>query len=155
LLYSALSSASSNSGMREFARFVSVMNMTVVGLVFSVLLRNVDLGALLPWVNVVLHYVMPVAVVIEWILIPPALRLRASHLFVALLFPGAYLVFSLVRGADTGWYPYPFLNPLHVGGYAGVAAYSMGITATFLLAGWALLAIGNSRSSAAGVASTK
>ncbi len=147
LLYSAVLSSSRNTPTRDVVRFVSVMNMTVVGVVFSVLLRNVDLGALLPWVNVVLHYVMPVAVVIDWILIPPASRLHGRHLLLALIFPALYLVFSLLRGANFGWYPYPFLNPAKVGGYAGVAAYSLGIATTFLLTGWALMAIGNLRNS--------
>ncbi|WP_196240566.1 Pr6Pr family membrane protein [Nocardioides anomalus] len=29
----------------------------------------------------------------------------------------------MIRGAATGFYPYPFFNPHHVGGYGGVAAY--------------------------------
>jgi hypothetical protein len=61
----------------------------------------------------------------------------------ALAFPSAYLAYVILRGADTGWYPYPFLNPAHVGGYAGVAAYALGIAATFVLAAWALLTVGN------------
>jgi hypothetical protein len=115
----------------------------VVGVVFSVLLRNVDLGDLLPWVNFVLHYVMPVAVVLDWLLQPPATRLEKKHLAMSLFFPLAYLVYVLVRGASIGWYPYPFLNPANVGGYGGVALYAAGIAGAFLLIGWALLAIGN------------
>lgn len=117
--------------------------MTIVGLVFAVLLRNVDLGALLPWINFVLHYVMPVAIVLDWLLQPPASKLNTKHLAISLVFPAAYLVYVVLRGARTGWYPYPFFNPANVGGYGGVATYSLGIAATFLFAGWALLAIGN------------
>jgi hypothetical protein len=131
-------------------RFVSVVNMTVVGVVFSILLRNVDLGALLPWVNTTLHYVMPCAVVIDWVLLPPSAQLNSRHLLIAAVFPALYLSYVVIRGAGTGWYPYPFLNPVNVGGYAGVAAYSAGITLLFFVAGWLLLMVGNRRAAGRG-----
>lgn len=127
----------------DLARYLSAVNMAVVGLVFAVLLRNVDLGALLPWVNTVLHYVMPVAVVLDWLLRPPAARLAPRVLLVALAFPSLYLVYSVLRGASVGWYPYPFLDPAKVGGGAVVAAYALGIAITFLAIGWALRTLGN------------
>ncbi len=134
---------SSKDRSQDFVRYVSTINMAVVGIVFAVLLRDVDLGALLPWVNFVLHYVMPVGVVLIWVVAPAASKLTSKHLLLALVFPAAYLAYVLGRGASIGWYPYPFLNPVNVGGYGMVAAYSLGITATFLLASWALLLIGN------------
>jgi hypothetical protein len=127
----------------DFVRYISTVNMTIVGLVFAVLLRDVDLGALLPWVNSVLHYIMPVAIVLDWLLWPPASRLGPRSVFLAMSFPCAYLLYVILRGADTGWYPYPFLNPANGGGYSGVAAYAFGIAAAFVLAAWALLAAGN------------
>lgn len=138
-----LSVFSSSSASRDHVRYASTVNMTVVGLVFAVLLRNVDLGALLPWVNFVLHYIMPVAVVLDWLVRPPVSRLKAKNILLAMVFPAAYLAYVMLRGASTGWYPYPFLNPSNVGGYGGVATYALGIGGTFLLAGWALLAVGN------------
>jgi hypothetical protein len=142
LLLSAFARSARGPAWRG-VRYVSAVNMAVVGIVFVVLLRDVDLGALLPWVNVVLHYVMPVAVVLDWLFQPPVARLRSKYLAVALVFPAAYLVYVLLRGASMGWYPYPFLNPAVVGGYGGVALYSAGIFVTFLVVGGALLAAGN------------
>ena len=138
-----LSVFSSSSASRDHVRYASTVNMTVVGLVFAVLLRNVDLGALLPWVNFVLHYIMPVAVVLDWLVRPPVSRLKAKNILLAMVFPAAYLAYVMLRGASTGRYPYPFLNPSNVVGYGGVATYALGIGGTFLLAGWALLAVGN------------
>jgi hypothetical protein len=126
-------------------RALSAMNMAVVGIVFTLLLRNEDLGALQPWVNFVLHDLMPCAVVLDWLLDPPSTRLGIRDRVQFLVFPAAYLAYSLIRGAQTGWYPYPFLNPTHVGGYGGVAVYAIGITAIFLLIGWALVIPGNRR----------
>lgn len=119
--------------------------MAVVGLVFAALLRNVDLGALLPWVNTVLHTVMPIAVVLEWLYAPPRSTLGARQVLLYQAVPLLYLVYVLGRGAAVGWYPYPFLNPAVVGGYGGVAAYVVGIVVVFLVVGWAVTAVGNAR----------
>jgi hypothetical protein len=124
-------------------RYVSVVNMAVVGVVFTMLLRGVDLGALLPWVNIVLHYVMPCAVVLDWLLQPPRVKLGLQQLAFCLIFPALYLVYVLYRGHLTGWYPYPFLNPVNVGGYAGVGAYAAGIGIAFFFASGLLLLAGN------------
>ena len=128
------------SARQDLLRFASAINMAIVGLVFALLLRDVDLGALLPWVNTVVHYIMPVAVVIEWLLVPPATRIGARQWLVCLMFPGAYLIYVLLRGAATGWYPYPFLDPAGVGGYAGVVPYAIGIAVAFFFASWVLAA---------------
>jgi hypothetical protein len=142
LLWSATIRASRARAL-DVARFLSAVNMAVVGIVFVVLLRDADLGALRPWVNVVLHYVMPVAVVLDWLIRPPRFALAGRDLGLALLFPAVYLVYVLLRGAGMGWYPYPFLDPANVGGYGGVAVYSLGIFATFLVVGSVLFALGN------------
>jgi hypothetical protein len=133
------------SAWLDRGRAISAMNMAVVGIVFTLLLRSEDLGALQPWVNFVLHDLMPCVVVLDWLLDPPSIRLGVRDLVQFLVFPTAYLAYSLLRGALTGWYPYPFLNPTHVGGYGGVAVYAIGITLIFLLVGWTLGALGNRR----------
>ena len=131
------------SASTDLIRGMSVINMTVVGIVFSALLRNVDMGYLLPWVNTVLHYIMPIAVVFEWLFQPPSTKLGAKHLLLCQVFPLLYLIYVLVRGAIVGWYPYPFLNPANVGGYGGVTAYVIGIIVVFVIAGWSLFTLGN------------
>ena len=127
--------------LSDQARYVSVVNMAIVGVVFAVLLRDVDLGSLLPWVNAVLHYVMPCAVVLDWLLQPPRVKLGIKQIFICQVFPALYLVYVLCRGHDIGWYPYPFLNP-DKGGYGGVAMYVAGIAVAFFSASWLLLTVG-------------
>lgn len=148
LMISVFGRSAMSAATRDMLRYASVVNMTVVGLVFAALLRNVDLGGLLPWVNFVLHYIMPVVIVLDWLLQPPATKLQAKHLGIAFVFPALYIGYVVLRGASMGWYPYPFLNPANVGGYSGVAMYAVGITVTFFIAAWALLAIGNRLSKA-------
>lgn len=143
LLVCALRPVAGQTGRYDRLRALSAVNMAVVGIVFAGLLRDVDLGALLPWVNFVLHYLMPCVVVLDWLLQPPRTKLGTRQLLLTQVSPLLYLVYVLVRGSSTGWYPYPFLNPANVGGYGGVAVYAVGIAVTFLVAGWALLALGN------------
>lgn len=131
------------SASTDLIRGMAVVNMALVGIVFSVLLRDVELGYLLPWINTVHHDIMPIAVVLEWLLQPPRTKLGARHLLLCQVFPLLYLVYVLVRGAIVGWYPYPFLNPANVGGYGGVVAYVIGIVVVFVIAGWLLFTLGN------------
>jgi hypothetical protein len=126
------------------ARATAVIAMTIVGVVFSVLLRDADLGALEPWVNFIVHYLMPCVIVLDWLLWPPRIALGAPDLALCLLFPLLYVCYTLLRGSLSGWYPYGFLNPASVGGF-GVAIYVAGITALFLVVGRLLLAVANWR----------
>jgi hypothetical protein len=105
--------------------------------VFAILLRDVDLGALRPWVNIVLHYVMPVVLVVDWLVQPgPALTDRRSWIL-GQVFPLGYLSYVLTRGEIVHWYPYPFLNP-RTDGYASVGLYVIGIMLLFVFTQWAM-----------------
>lgn len=127
----------------EIVRGTSVACMALVGIVFSVLLRNVDLGHLLPWVNIVLHYIMPVVIMVDWLYQPPNTKLTFKQTLLWLIFPLLYLVYSIIRGAIVGFYAYPFFNPLKSGGYVGVTFYCIGIAITFFFLSWLLMILGN------------
>ena len=127
----------------DLIRGAATVYMAIVGIVFSILLRNEDLGALLPWVNTVLHYIMPIVVVLDWLYLPPSTKLIASQSWVWLIFPILYLAYSLIRGAIVGFYAYPFLNPAKVSGYGGVALYCLAIMVAFLLVSWLIMLLGN------------
>ena len=119
----------------DVLRAIATVSMVVVGIVFSVLLRNADLGSLEPWVNAVVHYVMPCVIVADWVLWPPHYPLRFRELLLCQIAPAVYLTYVLIRGAWIGWYPYPFFNPAVVGGYGNIALYAIGIAGVFLLGG--------------------
>jgi hypothetical protein len=101
----------------------SVVYMVFVGIVFNTLLVGADLGELRPWVNVVHHMVMPLAVIVDWVVWPPQSRIARKTAFMWMIFPAAYVVYSLIRGAITRFYAYPFFSPVANGGYGGVALY--------------------------------
>lgn len=131
------------SASDDLIRGAVAVNMAVVGIVFTILLRNVDLGALLPWVNTLLHYIMPVAVVTDWFYQPPGMKLGVRQMLLWQVFPLIYLAFVLIRGSTVGWYPYPFLNPATMDGNGVVAAYIIGIMIVFLVVSWLSLTLGN------------
>ena len=99
--------------------------------------------------NAVLHEIIPIVVVLDWLIDPPAVRLTTRGALLWLLFPVAWIVYVLVRGALVGKYPYPFLDPAN-GGYASVAAYCVGILVLMVLVcaitAWVGNALGGRRS---------
>jgi hypothetical protein len=106
-------------------RGAAVLAVMLVWIVFSFLLSSLE-STVLPWVNVVLHYVVPPLMLADWMIDPPQTRLSFPDVLTWLLFPAAYVIYTLLRGSYIGWYPYWFLNPGTVG-YFGVLAYCAGI----------------------------
>lgn len=127
----------------DIIRGTSVVCMALVGIVFAVLLRDQDLGSLLPWVNIVVHYIMPVVIVLDWLYQPPKTNLALKQVAYWLIFPALYLIYSLIRGAIIGWYAYPFFNPAKSGGSGGVALYCIAILAIFFFFCWLFMTLGN------------
>ena len=129
----------------ELVRGASAVYLTVTFFVVIFLLSGVDVQLQLVWVDVVLHKIFPVIVVLDWILEPPAARMAARDIVTWLVFPLAWTVLTVVRGALDGWYPYPFLDPAN-GGYGQVAVVVVGVLIAFVAIAVAILAIANSRS---------
>ena len=119
--------------------------LAIVGIVVAVLLSGsqADLAVPIAWVDAVVHQWIPMVMVVDWLIVPPQTRLTMRHAIPWLVYPLVYVVYSLIRGSIVDWYPYPFLNPDRTGGYWGVAAYCVGITLTYLLVAWLVVAIGN------------
>jgi hypothetical protein len=121
-------------------RGAATLYMITTGIIFGVLLSGYDptLLTFVPWDNIVLHYIIPVAVFADWLIDPPKIRLSFKKVLVWLIFPFTYLAYTLIRGAITGRYPYPFLDPANQHGYAGIAVTTVGITVTVLVITWML-----------------
>ena len=74
------------------------------------LLRGLEesLQTAIPWVNTVLHYIMPITMLLDWILNPPNKKITWKKSCKLALIPVFYVVYSLLRGSIVNWYPYPF-----------------------------------------------
>ncbi|HAM25948.1 MAG TPA: hypothetical protein DCP11_04380 [Microbacteriaceae bacterium] len=110
----------------EYVRGAATIYMTITGIVYGLLLRNVEVDTAVPWVNTVLHFIIPVAIVIDWLIDLPQFRIHLRQALVWLIFPILYLAYSLVRGPFADWYPYPFLDP-RTTGYGSVIVTSIAI----------------------------
>lgn len=120
-------------------RGASTLYMAICGIGFSVLLSGIEDAELtaVPWDNVVLHYLMPVVVALDWFLDLPRTRIAYRSALPWLAFPLAYAAYSLIRGPIVDWYPYPFLNP-EEHGYAGIAVAVVGLVVLASLLIWVL-----------------
>ncbi|MGW4649913.1 Pr6Pr family membrane protein [Kitasatospora sp. NPDC004289] len=127
----------------DLLRGAATLYLTITGLVYLVALQGLGLGLTLPWVNDVLHRIMPLVVLADWLAAPPRRPIEYHRALRWLLFPLLYLPYTLIRGRITDWYPYPFLDPGRHGGYARVAVASAMITVAFLGVGAVLVWAGN------------
>lgn len=113
LLLSAIAVAMGRNSRLDVLRGAVTVYALIVGIGFSVLLAGIEGVALtaVPWDNTVLHYIMPVAMFVDYLVDRPGRKLQFKKSLVWLAFPIIYVTYSLVRGILSGWYPYPFLNP--------------------------------------------
>lgn len=133
--------------------------MLITGVVYNLLLRNVPLpqGQTVPWSNEILHVVVPIVLLLDLLLAPRRRALAWSTLWVIVIYPIVWVVYTLVRGmlvtspatGDPYWYPYPFLNPhnpaLQPPGYAGVTVYIIGIAVAIVAVGSIVIWVGRRR----------
>ena len=111
----------------------------LVGIVYGTLLRGLHPLSGLPLIaNYLLHDVSPTAMAAYWLLFVPRGRLRWIAPWYWVLFPGAYLIYALIRGHLDHNYPYPFIDVGKLG-WTQVALNSGGIALGFILAGFLLV----------------
>ncbi len=109
--------------------------LMVVGVVYVTLLAplGAEGGVTEPWANWVLHYLSPVVIAVDWLLVADRPALAWRQLWLVLVYPAVWIVVVLIRGATDGWVPYPFLNPEN--GAGSIALVCLGIALTILAAG--------------------
>lgn len=123
-----------------YLRGALTLYMTMTGIIYVLLLSGYEQGlqTTIPAVNIVLHYIMPVVVLLDWLIFPPQKRLLFQKALAWLVYPILYLAYSLVRGIFVGWYPYPFIDPV-TSGWPNLIGTSLVIALGSLLLTWALV----------------
>jgi hypothetical protein len=127
---------------------MSVLSYAVVtAVVYNVLLRGIPEEGFIEskWPGELMHVWIPLFIALDWLLSPGRPALRWTGLRYAVIYPVAWVAFTMLRGAATGWFPYPFLEPST--GALSISIYVVGIAAFII--GIASLAIGWSRRRAA------
>ncbi|MGX5358213.1 Pr6Pr family membrane protein [Kocuria sp. KH4] len=116
-------------------RALATTYMVVSGVVFTIMLANANLFGylfLVPASSKVLHFVLPVYAVTDFLFGPGRHRLAVSTAWASMVYPVLWAAYTLVRGRLVGWYPYFFLDPHQVGGYTAVGLFSLGVSVLIL-----------------------
>ncbi|MCW2522548.1 MAG: FAR7a/AIG1-like family protein [Frankiales bacterium] len=126
----------------DFYRGAVTLYMTTTIGIFIVLLSGYPSAELtaVPWDNTVLHYIMPIAIIVDWLIASRIEGVAFGRALIWLVFPLGYLAYSLIRGPIAHWYPYPFMNP-STHGYLGVAVTSVVIAVIIAAITWIIASV--------------
>lgn len=114
----------------------------VVGLVYQIILRPTHSPKGMDMVvNELLHSLMPLLVLLFWYLYEEKAMIKWKSLLSWLIYPFIYIVFILIRGAFSNYYPYPFINVLNIG-LKAVLINSFLLMVLFMLISAVLVGIG-------------
>jgi hypothetical protein len=107
------------------------VNIALVGITYNLLLRNVwDPQGWQLVADILLHQVVPIVfVVYAWLLARERVPSYSSRVRWA-IWPVLYFVYALVRGAMTGFYPYPFMDVGTIG-YLRVFENAIGLVIAY------------------------
>ncbi|HET8778841.1 MAG TPA: Pr6Pr family membrane protein [Agromyces sp.] len=128
-------------------RTIVTVYVLVSGIVFGLIVAQAstrDYRVDVPWSDTLLHFVVPGLAIIAWVtdsVTAVNVRVPWSTVGWVLVYPSLWLAYTLVRGADVGWYPYFFLDEAQVDGPVGVALYCALVLLIFLMLTAALVAL--------------
>ncbi len=127
----ALKPNRSSTMFRAF-RLTGIVAITVTGLVYhAVLSRLLDLESWALVADNLLHTVVPVLAVVGWLMFGPRGLTSRRITWLSAIFPVAWLIFTLIRGPIVHFYPYPFVDVIHLG-YARVLVNCVWVAVLYL-----------------------
>ncbi|TFD05487.1 MULTISPECIES: Pr6Pr family membrane protein [unclassified Cryobacterium] len=112
----------------DMLRAMVTTYILVSGVVYGIIVwqsSSANYSIEVPWSSQLLHFVIPVLALIDWIVDPFKARLPWRYLGWAIVFPVFWLVFTLLRGPIVGWYPYFFLDARQVSGPGETVFYCL------------------------------
>ncbi len=103
--------ADRDSTLFRTLRLNGVLCIAVTGIVYHVALAGLsDLTGAASVANFLLHTTTPILGVLGWLLFGPRGRTDLGTVGWSIVYPLLWLVFTLIRGAAIGFWPYPFVN---------------------------------------------
>ncbi len=127
----ALAPAHSSTLFRTL-RLDAVIGIAVTGLVYHAVLADLfHLTGAEAVADQLFHTVSPLMCVVGWVLFGPRDLVDRRVIAWSLVFPLAWLAFTLVRGAAIDWYPYPFTDVTMLG-YGAVALNCLIVAVLFV-----------------------
>lgn len=105
-----------NGGARSWCfplKGVAMMGVTVTWLVAHFMLGDFDMGASMRVSVRLVHYVVPIMTILDWLLFDEKGRMNATSPLLWSIFPLSYFAVIMLLAAltpGTPFYPYPFIN---------------------------------------------
>ncbi|MET0231728.1 MAG: Pr6Pr family membrane protein [Rhodanobacteraceae bacterium] len=100
----------------RIVRLDALLGIAITWIVFALVLSKiVHVEGLAAWINFGFHDASPVLALVGWLLFGPRPRIDARTIALAFVWPIAWIVYTLIRGALVAWYPYPFLDAAALG----------------------------------------
>ncbi|HJQ71865.1 MAG TPA: Pr6Pr family membrane protein [Actinomycetota bacterium] len=124
--------ADPTSMMFRVARLTGVVAIAITFVVFHVAIAH--LFEFESWSLVadrILHAIVPILAVVGWLMYGPRALATRRVLWLSLVFPVAWCIFTLIRGALVGWYPYHFIDVGELG-YAKVGVNCLWVAVLYL-----------------------
>ncbi|KAF2507046.1 hypothetical protein EYY60_21295 [Flavobacterium zhairuonense] len=88
----------------------------IVGIVFNVLLRSIaHLEGQHRIVSEIFHSVVPTLFFIYWLFVVPSEKISFKVVLPWLIYPIVYIIYTLLHGISTDFYPYPFVDITKIG----------------------------------------
>ncbi|MEU4364801.1 Pr6Pr family membrane protein [Promicromonospora sp. NPDC023987] len=117
-------------------RLDALLCIVITGIVYNTVLRGlVELTGAGLVSNSMLHVLSPLFALVVWTWAGPRPRVTVRTVWWSVVYPIAWLVYTFLRGAATGWYPYPFLD-VNVLGHAGAVTNAAVVAVVFLALAW-------------------
>lgn len=117
-------------------RLDALLGIAITWIVFALVLSKiVHVEGLAAWINFGFHDASPVLALVGWLVFGPRPRIDARTIALAFVWPIAWIVYTLIRGALVGWYPYPFLDAAALGYPKVFANVAIVIVLALVLAG--------------------
>jgi hypothetical protein len=109
------------------------VNITIVGATYNIILRFLwNPQGMQRVVDELLHLVIPLAFILFWLIFVPKGQVKWNNIPLWTVYPLAYLAVILIRGALSGYYPYPFLEVTQLR-YPHVLLNCAGIAVAFII----------------------
>ncbi len=115
--------------------------IVVVGVTYNLILRKLWSPEGLQFiVDNILHSIVPLFYVIYWLIFVPREKLRFLVAVNWLVYPAIYLIWVLIYGSLSMFYPYPFID-VNILGYAKMFLHAGILLIVFLALGFLAIAI--------------
>ncbi len=120
----------------------------IVGLVYNIILRPLaEFGGLHLAVSEIFHTVVPILFLLFWVKFVPKRSLEYKWLPVWMIYPLLYVIYTLLHGIYSGFYPYPFIDAGQLG-FAPAMTNGVFVLIAFALLSVLLIAIGKFKTKA-------